>query len=63
MFIGLMQGIGVLYYWTWFIWPFVFVWSLTNAIATAVKEGEANLGSLVYASISLIIILAGISIT
>ena len=61
MIIGLMQGIGIFYYWTWFVWPFVFVFSFTNAISTAIKEENASLSSLMSASISLLIILAGIA--
>lgn len=60
MLIGLMQGIGIFYLWTWFVWPVVFVFSFTNAIATAIKEENASLSSLISASISLLIILAGI---
>ena len=61
MLIGLMQGIGIFYYWTWFIWPFVFVFSLVYAIVSLVKDDRASLKPILVASISLFIILAGIT--
>ncbi|RSL31509.1 hypothetical protein D7Z54_19920 [Salibacterium salarium] len=61
MFIGLMQGIGIFYYWTWFIWPFVFVFSLVYAISSLVKDDTASMKPVIAASISLLIILAGIT--
>lgn len=59
MFIGLMQGIAIFYFWTWFMWPFVFIFSFTNAITTAIKEEKPSISSILSASISLLIILAG----
>ncbi|MFD2706825.1 hypothetical protein [Salibacterium lacus] len=61
MLISLMQGIGTFYYWTWFIWPFVFVFSLVYAISTLVKDDTASLKPAITASISLLIIVAGIT--
>ncbi|GAE25732.1 hypothetical protein JCM9140_1740 [Halalkalibacter wakoensis JCM 9140] len=61
MLIGLMQGIGGLYYWTWFIWPFVFVFSLVYSISSIVKDEEASIKPVLVASVSLLIILAGIT--
>ncbi|GAB7387171.1 hypothetical protein BSNK01_10070 [Bacillaceae bacterium] len=60
MFIGLMQGIAIFYYWTWFIWPFVFVFSLAYGIFSIIKDENASLKSLFVSAISLLIILAGI---
>ena len=60
MLIGLMQGIGIFYYWTWFIWPFVFVFSLAFGIAEIVKDENSAGKNILIAAISLLIILAGI---
>lgn len=56
-----MQGIGIFYYWTWFIWPFVFIFSFVYAISSLVKDEKASMKPVVVASISLLIILAGIT--
>nr|WP_312578054.1 hypothetical protein [Sedimentibacter sp.] len=61
MLIGLMRGIGNIYYFTWFIWPFVFVFSLVDAIASSVKGDELSPKSSIWASVSLLIILAGVT--
>ena len=61
MFIGLMQGIAVFYYWTWFIWPFVFIFSLVYSITSLVKDDRASMKPVFLASLSFLIILAGIS--
>ncbi|MFC0558410.1 hypothetical protein [Halalkalibacter alkalisediminis] len=61
MLIGLMQGIGIFYYWTWFVWPFVFIFSLVYAISSLVKDDTASIKPAIVASISLLIILAGIT--
>lgn len=61
MLISLMQGIGTFYYWTWFIWPFVFVFSLVYAISSLVKDDKTSMKPAIVASISLLIILAGVT--
>lgn len=61
MLLGLLQGIAVFYYWTWFIWPFVFVYSLVHAITSLVKDDKASTRPTLVASISLFIILAGLT--
>ena len=61
MLIGLMEGIAILYYWTWFIWPFIFIFSLVYAISSLVKDEEASMKPVLVASVSLLIILAGIT--
>ncbi|MBE1556063.1 hypothetical protein [Sporosarcina limicola] len=61
MLISLMQGIGIFYYWTWFIWPFVFVVSLVYAISSLVKDDKTSMNPAIVASISLLIILAGVT--
>lgn len=61
MLIELMQGIGIFYYYTWFIWPFLFMFPLVNGIADKIKgEGTAN-KNIIIAAIALLIILAGIT--
>ncbi|WP_027626152.1 hypothetical protein [Clostridium lundense] len=61
MFIELMKGIGIFYYWTWFLWPFIFVFALVHAISSMIKDEKASSkNSSIVASISLLIILAGI---
>ncbi|WP_217223958.1 hypothetical protein [Desertibacillus haloalkaliphilus] len=57
----MMQSIGIFYYWTWFIWPFVFVFSSIYAIITLGKDDTASIKPAIVASISLLIILAGIT--
>lgn len=61
MLIGLMQGIAIFYYWTWFIWPFVFIFSLVYAISSLVKDDAASMKPIIVSSLSLLIILAGIT--
>ncbi|BAQ08771.1 hypothetical protein MKY41_14400 [Sporosarcina sp. FSL W7-1349] len=61
MLIGLMQGLGILYYWTWMIWPFVFVFSLVHAITSLVKDERASMKPALAASVSLLMIVAGIT--
>jgi hypothetical protein len=59
MLIGLMKGIGVFYYWTWFVWPFVFMFSFVYGLSSIIKNEKAS-GNIAVASISLLIILEGI---
>ncbi|WP_332634965.1 hypothetical protein [Halalkalibacter flavus] len=61
MLIGLMQVIGIFYYSTWFIWPFVFILSLVHAISSLVENDTASKKTAIVASVSLLIILAGIT--
>lgn len=62
MLIGLMEVIGFFYYWTWFIWPFVFVFSFSAGLAKIIKDDENSrpLLDISIAGISLLIILSGI---
>jgi uncharacterized membrane protein YhaH (DUF805 family) len=61
MLFGLMEGIAIFYYWTWFIWPFIFVISFVFGLAEIIKDEENSSGkNLFIASISLLIILAGV---
>jgi hypothetical protein len=52
-----MQGIANLYYWTWFVWPFIFVFSLLYAISS-LNDEKGLVASTFVAAISLLIILA-----
>ncbi|MFJ7367921.1 hypothetical protein ACIQVU_00515 [Lysinibacillus sp. NPDC098008] len=61
MLISSIQNISVLYYWTWFIWPFVFIFSLIYAINSVVKDEKTSIKPVIIASISLLVILAGIT--
>jgi hypothetical protein len=61
MVIEVMRYIGIFYYWTWFIWPFVFVFSLAKGIARKVNKEESADQYILAAAISFLIILAGIT--
>lgn len=61
MFISIMKLLSVLYLWTWFVWPFVFVISIIYAIKELVKEEPAFMKPAIIASVSLLIILSGIA--
>ena len=61
MLINVMKWIGILYYWTWFVWPFVFVFSLGLGIADQVKNEKPSHKGLILAAVSLLIILAGLT--
>lgn len=63
MLLRLMSLIGKFYYWTWFIWPFVFVFSFAYGLSTIIKNREEATASIFIASLSLLIILAGITST
>ena len=36
----IIHGLGVLFAWTWFIWPFVFAFCLVSAVSRAVQEAK-----------------------
>lgn len=61
MFISIMKLFSILYLWTWFIWPFVFVISIIYAIKELVKEEPAFMKPAIIASVALLIILSGIA--
>jgi hypothetical protein len=62
MFIEILNVIGVIYLWTWFIWPFIFIKYLVNAIKNLVKEEQAGV-NITVASIALLVIICGIQIS
>lgn len=61
MLIGVLNGLGTLFYWTWFIWPFVFVFSLAYGIASFVKNEKASIIPILIAGFSLLIIVCGVT--
>lgn len=61
MLMELMQGIGIFYYYTWFIWPFLFLFPLANGIADKIKGEDTANKNLLISAIALLIILAGIT--
>ena len=38
MLMGVMQGVSIFYYYTWFIWPFVFIFSLIAIVAFVIAD-------------------------
>ncbi len=60
MLIEFMKMVALFYYWTWFIWPFVFVFSFSHGIADIIKNENSSRINLIMAAVSLVIILAGI---
>jgi len=62
MFFTLMKGMGILYFWTWFIWPYLFVFSFAFGISALIKGEKTAQKHLLVSSFSLLIILSGFSI-
>lgn len=60
MLFGLMEILAYIYYWTWFLWPFLFVFSFAFGIREVVVDENAKGGNLVLAALALIVILAGL---
>lgn len=61
MLLSLLQGLGILYYWTWFIWPFIFMFSTFYGLSELIKNKELPGKIVLLSSISLVMILAGIT--
>ena len=55
-----MMIIPIIFYYTWFIWPFVFVFGLAVGICLVVKGELAGVKWLVAASVALLFIIAGL---
>lgn len=55
MLLGIVNGILIFYLWTWFIWPFVFVFGLAFGIADLVKNENSKGKGLIWAGIALLI--------
>lgn len=68
MLLFLVEWIALVFYWTWFFWPPMFILSLVNAIAHTVRcevakqlgqeppEGSSGIG---WAIVSFLVILCG----
>lgn len=54
-----MQYITFFYYWTWFVWPFVFVFGLAFGIANIIKGGN-YWGGLIWSGLALLITIQGL---
>ena len=63
MLMELIQGIGIFYYYTWFIWPFLFLFPLVNGIADKIKGEDTANKNITISAIALLVILAGISVS
>ena len=61
MLLQLMNGLGMFYYWTWFIWPFFLVFGLYSALSSLILEKKESGGMVLLAAVSLLVILAGIT--
>lgn len=61
MLMDVMKVIGVFYYWTWPIWPFVFVFSFAFGVADIIKDKNSSKINIIIAAISLLIILSGVT--
>lgn len=61
MLLSLLQVLGNLYYWTWFIWPFIFMFSTFYGLSELIKNKEFSGKIILLSSISLLMILAGIT--
>lgn len=62
MLIGLLHDLGIIFYNTWFIWPFVLIFSLTYGLVSIIKSEERSIKgivSIVISGISILIILSG----
>jgi hypothetical protein len=55
-----MQILSYVYSWTWFLWPFVFVFSLAWGIRDWVKDDSCSAVPLLVAGVALNILVAGI---
>jgi predicted transporter len=55
-----MNKMALFYYWTWFVWPFLFVFSFAFGIAEAVRGENTAAKNLLVAAVSLLLILAGV---
>ena len=59
MFLTIMKYFAYLYACTWFVWPFVFVYSFATGLCGVIKEDEEKRKSLLWAAIALLVITAG----
>ena len=61
MLLGFNEIIAMIYYSTWFVWPFVFVFSFAKGVSLISKDEETGVKSILMAGIALTVILAGIT--
>lgn len=59
MLFGLMEILAYIYYWTWFLWPFVFVFCLAYGIKETIQGENTNKIYLILTAVALMLILAG----
>jgi len=60
MLIEVMRGLAIFYYWTWFVWPFALIFSFAKGLVDLSKGEPSYLGNLLWAAVSLLLILAGV---
>lgn len=60
MLFGAMEVLALVYYWTWFLWPFVLVFGLGALITGWIKAGKPSYFWVFMTGVSLLLILAGI---
>lgn len=59
MLLELIHGLGIFYLYTWFIWPFVFMFTFIYSINDLIKSKKPTI-KIIIASISLLLIICGI---
>ena len=55
-----MKILAYVYYYTWFVWPFAFVFGLVHGINELIQTKKVYNKGLIVASIALLLILAGV---
>lgn len=55
-----MKVLAYIYYFTWFVWPFVLVFGLAHGMKELLQNQKANSIGLIAASLALLLILAGV---
>ncbi len=59
MFLGFMRILGTIFLYTWFIWPFLFVYSLAYGIVELQKDKNKT-ANLALAGLALLMMSSGI---
>lgn len=57
--LSLIQGIGVIAIYTWFLWPFIFVFTLIHAFRNILKDESPTL-NIIISSVSLLMIICAL---
>ena len=55
-----MKILAYVYYYTWFVWPFAFVFGFAHGINELIQTKKVYNKGLIVASIALLLILAGV---